>query len=76
MPAIAKTGPNVQPADNATRGAAYGPWQNENGSQINIVPTDRILEVRDMDMRFEDAGREEEYGWTGSRAAISTSTVL
>ena len=59
----------------------YG-WQNENCSQINIVPANRILEVKEMDMRSEDRdkhgrGKDEEYGWSnGSRAAISARTVL
>ena len=59
---------------------AYG-WQNENGSQINIVPANRILEVKEMDMKSEERdkherGKDEEYGWNGSHAATSARTVL
>ena len=59
---------------------AYG-WQNENGSQINIVPANRILEVKVMDVRSEERdkhGRDKfkEYGWNGSPVATSTRTIL
>ena len=59
---------------------AYG-WQNENGSQINIVPANRILEVKVMDVRSEERDKHErdkdkEYGWNGSPVATSTRTIL
>ena len=65
---------------NADPEAAYG-WPNDNGSQINIVPPNRILATREMDAKFEgrakDRGeKDEEYGWSGSRTAITTTTVL
>ena len=40
------------------------------------------LEVGEMDMRFEDreirnrGGKDEEYGWSGSRAAMYATTVV
>ena len=69
----------VRLGNNTSRGIPYS-WQDENGSRINIVPTNRILEVREMDMKFEDQGKngrdKDEYGWSERRAAISTRTVL
>ncbi len=69
----------VRLGNNRSPEALYG-WQDENGSRINIVPINRILEVREMDMKFEDQGKNEgnkdEYGWSGRRAAIPTRTVL
>lgn len=62
--------------------AAYGWQSNENdGSQVNIVPTGGVLEVRELEMGFEDRGRngkekDEEYGWGASRAAMSATTVV
>ncbi len=45
-----------------------------------MVPTNRILEVREMDLQFEDqcknGGDKDDYGWGGRRAAISTRAVL
>lgn len=69
---------------NARREAAAAGWRdNENdGSQINIVSTGGSLEVREMDMKFGDReitngeGKDEEYGWSGSRAAMSATTVV
>ncbi|KAF6220469.1 hypothetical protein HO133_002901 [Letharia lupina] len=70
----------VRPANSASRGAADS-WPNENSSRVNIVPTNRILEVTEMDTRFEDRskdgkGKDEEYGWNESRAATSTRNVV
>ena len=77
-----RTGPikTEPPAKSVSPDAAYG-WPNENGSQINIVPPNRILETKEMDMKFEGRGkdrveRDEEYGWSGSRTAMTTTTVL
>ena len=49
--------------------AAYG-WQRDgnDGSQVNMVVTDGILEGRELEMGFEDQGRnerdkDEEYDW-------------
>ncbi len=77
QPVATKT---VRPANKPSREAPCG-WQNENGSQINIVPINRDLEVRELDMRLEDRGKDgvekdEEYGWSGTRAAMSASTVF
>ena len=63
-----------------SRDLAYG-WQNENSSQINIVPANRILEVKEMDVKSEEwdnheRGKDEEYGWNGSRAATSARNVF
>lgn len=64
--------------ENASCDSTYD-WQNEGNSQTNIVPTNRILEVKDVDMRFEDrvqAGdSDEERGESGSRAATSANIV-
>ena len=77
-----RTGPikTEPPARSVSCEPVYG-WQNENGSQINIVPPNRILETREMDMKFEGRGkdrveRDEECGWGGSRTAITTTTVV
>ena len=64
-------------AKNASQEAAEYGWPNDNGSQINIVPPNGILATREMDLRFEEGrAKDEEYGWSGSRSAISTNTVL
>ena len=69
----------VRLGNDRSREVLYG-WQDENGSRISIVPTNRILEVREMDMMFEDQGKnggiKDDYGWSGRRAAISTRTVV
>lgn len=77
-----RTGPakTEPPAKNAISEAAYG-WPSDNGSQINIIPPNRILATREMDTKSEGRGKDggekdEEYGWSGSRIAISTNTVL
>ena len=72
-----KTEPQTK---SGSREPAYG-WQNENGSQINIVPPNRILETREMDMKFEGRGKDrvekdEEYGWGGRRTAMTMTTGL
>ena len=69
-----------QPVNDMSHELGYG-WQNGSGSQINIVPANRILKVKEMDMRSEDrdkhrSGKDEEYAWNGSRAAMSARTVL
>lgn len=71
---------DLRPVNNMSHDLAYG-WQNENGSQINIVPTNRILEVKEMDVKSEEWdnhewGKDEECGWNGSRAAASARTVF
>ena len=68
------------PAKKASQETAYG-WPSDNGSRINIVPPNRILATREMDMKIEGRGKDggekdEEYGWSGSRTAITTNTVL
>ena len=84
MPTKAVWLANNNKTTNARREAAAAGWRdNENdGSQINIVPTGGSLKVREMDMRFEDReirngrGKDEEYGWSGYRAAMSATIVV
>ena len=70
----------MQPVPNASDELAYGSL-SENGGQINHVPANRILQIREMKTSFEDrgmhgTGKDEECGWDGSHAATNTRAIL
>ena len=72
---------NMRRDNNVRRESTTYDWQHdENISQINIVPANRILEVKELDMKFENMSREgtgDKSQWgSASHTAVSANTVL